>query len=160
MQKEASYSKKDPLLPGAYFGAVLGIGIRLWVSRSIFDLLLIVVCTTAAWFAAFHAAIHAQEEIGATLCTIAQQPVDVLKVNYAMALCGLIAGLVGSSLLSLSLFFINRASWEFPKWSQTILAGTIFGTLLELGVSDESLPIHVGSFLPLFSVGKSRKQPR
>ena len=48
-----------PLLPGIYFGMVLGLAIWFWVSRSPWKILAVLLSTVIAWVAAVFTAEHA-----------------------------------------------------------------------------------------------------
>ena len=48
-----------PLLPGIYFGMVLGLAIWFWVSRSAWKILTVLLSTVIAWVAAWFTAEHA-----------------------------------------------------------------------------------------------------
>lgn len=46
-----------PILPGLYFGLVLGAAIYLWTSRNALNVVAIVIVTVVAWIVAHHTAV-------------------------------------------------------------------------------------------------------
>jgi hypothetical protein len=53
-----------PVLPGIYFGLVLGLGVFCWITRRKSDLFTVLAVTTIAWFLAYQTARHVYEFIG------------------------------------------------------------------------------------------------
>ena len=75
-------------------------------------------------------------------------------INYVLALCGAFGGLVGSAILALAVSAISREFRSFESWARLTMCGTAAGVLLEFAVlpTEGRLPIHVGSYLPLYLV--------
>src|SRR5262245_8891388 len=88
-----------PLLPGVFFGTVLALAIWLWVSRSIFAIAVILLSTAVAWFAAEFTAEYAFFSIQKMLEEIAA-PGKLPMINFIFAVCGVLGGLVGSTILT------------------------------------------------------------
>jgi hypothetical protein len=78
------------------------------------------------------------------------------QVPYVLAMCEAIGGLVSSFVTGAGISFVSKWFYGGGNWARTILIGTITGTLLEsvldAGTAPRSLPVHVGSLLPLFLV--------
>jgi hypothetical protein len=66
------------------------------------------------------------------------------------AVCGVLGGFVGSATLASALALICKEFRAFENWARIVMPGTALGFLLELALKDETLPIHIGSLLPLF----------
>jgi hypothetical protein len=71
-------------------------------------------------------------------------------INFMLAVCGVLGGLVGSTVLTFGLSLVCKEFGAFEKWARVVMPGTALGILLELGLKDEKLPVHIGSMLPLF----------
>jgi hypothetical protein len=67
-----------------------------------------------------------------------------------LAVCGVLGGLVGSTILTFSLSLVCKEFGAFENWAHIVMPGTALGVLLELGAKDGKLPVHIGSILPLF----------
>jgi hypothetical protein len=146
-----------PILPGIYFGLVLSFGVFCWTSRRKSELLTVLVITTGAWILAFQTGRHVYEFIDSELVRIQKQTapdsvssVSSLDVNYVVALCGALAGLVGGFVTGAGIAFVSKEFYARGNWARTTLIGMVAGTLLEF--ANPFMPIHVGSFLPLFLV--------
>jgi hypothetical protein len=146
-----------PVLPGIYFGLVLGLGV-FWITRRKSDLFTVLAVTTIAWFLAYQTARHVYEFIDSELGRIQKQAapdsasvVLSFQVNYVLALCGALGGLVGSFLTGAGISFVSKEFYANGNWARTILIGMITGTLLEFA----SWGIGDSSFLPLFLVWQS-----
>src|SRR5262249_39826782 len=140
-----------PLLPGLFFGTVLALGIRLWVSRRIFAIAAILLSTVLAWFAAWITAEYAFFSIQKMLDEIAAAPGKVVPtINFVFAVCGVLGGLVGSTTLTFAFSLVCKEFGAFENWARVVMPGTALGVLLELLAKDDKLPVHVGSILPLF----------
>jgi hypothetical protein len=66
------------------------------------------------------------------------------------AVCGVVGGLVGSSIVALSFALISPEFKTFRNWASIVMAGTALGILLEFAESDNKVLLHIGSLLPLF----------
>src|SRR5215831_52351 len=106
-----------PLLPGVFFGTVLALAIWLWVSRSIFAIAVILLSTVLAWFAAEITAQHAFEAIQQMLQEIAA-PGKPLEINFMLAVCGVLGGLVGSTILTFGLSLVCKEFGAFENWAR------------------------------------------
>jgi hypothetical protein len=138
-----------PLLPGVFFGTVVALAISLWVSRSIFAITVILLSTTLAWLAAWTTAEYAFNSIQEVLREIAV-PGKTPTINFTLAVCGVLGGLVGSTTLTFALSLLCKEFGRFENWARIVMPGTALGVLLELLAKDDKLPVHIGSVLPLF----------
>jgi hypothetical protein len=153
-----------PVQPGIYFGLVLSFGVFCWITRRMSDLFTVLAVTTVAWILAHQTAHQMFEFIDGELVRIQKQvapdiaPIIPIapQVPYVLAMCGAIGGLVGSFVTSAGISFVSKGFYGGGNAARTILIGTITGTLLEsaldAGTAPRSLPVHVGSSLPLFLV--------
>ena len=146
-----------PIAPGIFFGLVMLVGVRAWVSRSIFDGAVVLLLSLVAWVAAVRTSILVYELIAEAISELTSSgPRRTLPrhVNYVLALCGAFGGLVGSSILALAVSAVSREFRSFENWARLTMCGTAAGVLLEFTVlpSEGRLPIHVGSYLPLYLV--------
>jgi hypothetical protein len=140
-----------PLLPGVFFGTVLALAIWLWVSRRIFAIGFILLSTVLAWFAADFTAQYAFASIGKMLDEIAAPgKIFPTTINFTLAVCGVLGGLVGSTTLTFGLALVCREFGAFENWARIVMPGTALGILLELAEKDDKLVVHVGTLLPLF----------
>jgi hypothetical protein len=139
------------LLPGIYFGIVLSLAIWFWVSRSALKILTVLLSTVIAWVAAKNTAEHAFEAIQEMLREIAA-PDKILPptINFVLATCGVLGGLVGSTILTFGLSFVCKEFGAFEKWARVVMPGTVLGILLELLEKDDKFALHLGTLLPLF----------
>ena len=142
-------SLNTPLLPGIYFGMVLGLAIWFWVSRSPLKILTVLLSTVIAWVAARITAEHAFEAIHQMLQEIAA-PGIFPKINFMFAVCGALGGLVGSTILTFGLSLVCKEFGAFENWARIVMPGTALGFLLELGEKDDKFALHLGTLLPLF----------
>jgi hypothetical protein len=138
-----------PVQPGLFFGTVLALAIWLWVSRRIFGIAAILVLTVVAWIAAAKTAEYALEYFGKMLEEIAA-PGKPRTINFLVAVCGVLGGLVGSTTLTFGLSLLCKEFGRFENWARIVMPGTALGVLLELVPKDDKLPVHIGSILPLF----------
>src|SRR5262249_49088202 len=92
-----------PPLPGVFFGTVLALAIWLWVSRRIFAIAVILLSTVFAWFAAWSTALYAFASIQKMLEEIAAPGKIFPTINFTLAVCGVLGGLVGSTTLTFAL---------------------------------------------------------
>jgi hypothetical protein len=143
-------SFKTPLLPGIYFGMVLGLAIWFWVSRNLLKILIVLLSTVIAWVAAYITAEHAFEAIGQMLKEIAAPDKIFPRINFVLAVCGVLGGLVGSTILTFGLSFVCKEFGAFEKWARVVMPGTVLGILLELLEKDDKFALHLGTLLPLF----------
>src|SRR6516164_3943043 len=125
-------SLNTPLLPGIYFGMVLGLAIWFWVSRSPLKIL------------------TALGEIDQMLKEIAAPGKIFPPIKFVLAVCGVLGGLVGSTILTFGLSLVCKEFGAFENWARIVMPGTALGVLLELLAKDDKLPVHIGSILPLF----------
>ena len=142
-------SLNTPLLPGIYFGMVLGLAIWFWVSRSPLKILTVLLSTVIAWVAARITAEHAFEAIHQMLQEIAA-PGIFPKINFMFAVCGVLGGLVGSTILTFGLSLVCKEFGAFENWARVVMPGTILGILLELAAEHDKFALHLGTLLPLF----------
>jgi hypothetical protein len=146
-----------PILPGIYFGLVLSFGVFCWTSKRRSELFTAVVITTVAWILAHQTGYQAYEFIDSELVRIQKQAapdstssVRGLDVNYVLALCGALGGLVGGFVTGAGIAFVSKEFYACGHWARTTVIGMIAGTLLEF--ANPFMQLHVGSFLPLFLV--------
>jgi hypothetical protein len=141
-----------PLLPGIYFGIVLGLAIWFWVSRSAWKILTVLLSTVIAWVAAKFTAEYAFGAIQQMLKEIAAPGNNFAfpVINFMGAVSGVLGGLVGSTTLTFALSVVCKEFGAFENWARIVMPGTALGVLLELGAKDDKLPVHIGSILPLF----------
>lgn len=148
---------KTPMLPAIWFGLVLCAGVALWSSRSPFTLVVVLVASGAAWFAAFEVTVHVHGSIEDQIISQSGAPApnfSVPVVNYLLGLCGMLGGLIGSTLLVIIVSGIVNSTRSVPFWTRTILTGTVAGLFLECLASRAAgdLFLHLDSLLPLFLV--------
>jgi hypothetical protein len=140
---------KTPLLPGIYFGIVLGLAIWFWVSRNALKILTVLFSTVIAWIAAKITAEYAFGEIEQMLKEIAA-PGKPQMINFMLAVCGVLGGLVGSTILTFGLSLVCKEFGAFENWARVVMPGTILGILLELAAEHDKFALHLGTLLPLF----------
>jgi len=128
---------------------VLGLAIWFWASRSALKILTVLLSTVIAWVAARITAEHAFEAIQQMLNEIAA-PGTFPKINFVLAVSGVLGGLVGSTILTFGLSLVCKEFGAFENWARIVMPGTALGVLLELLEKDDKLPVHIGSVLPLF----------
>ena|SRR2546430_6826649 len=85
-------SFKTPLLPGIYFGMVLGLAIWFWVSRNLLKILIVLLSTVIAWVAAYITAEHAFEAIEQMLKEIAAPDKIFPQINLCSPSAGCLEG--------------------------------------------------------------------
>jgi hypothetical protein len=146
-----------PMPPAIWFGLVLCTGVALWSSRSPIALVVILTASCVAWFAAVETTIQVHGSIEQQLTSQSGATVPNFKVpvvNYLSGLCGMLGGLIGSSVLVLVMSTVVSSIRAVPCWTRTILIGTVAGFFLEFleGRAEGGLFVHVGSLLPLFLV--------
>ena len=139
-----------PLLPGIYFGMVLGLAIWFWVSRSAWKILTVLLSTVIAWVAAKFTAEHAFGAIQQMLKEIAAPGNTFPTINFMFAVCGVLGGLVGSTILTFGLSLVCKEFGAFENWARVVMPGTALGFLLELAEKDDKFALHLGTLLPLF----------
>jgi hypothetical protein len=145
-------SLSTPLLPGIYFGMVLGLAIWFWVSRSPLKILTLLLSTVIAWAAARFTAEYAFGAIQQMLKEIAAPGNTFPTINFMFAVCGVLGGLVGSTILTFGLSLVCKEFGAFGNWARVVMPGTALGLLLELAEKDDKLALHLGTLLPLFLV--------
>src|SRR5262249_20257640 len=72
------------------------------------------------------------------------------KINFMFAVCGVLGGLVGSTILTFGLSLVCKEFGAFENWARVVMPGTVLGILLELSEKDDKLALHLGTLLPLF----------
>ncbi len=148
---------KTPMLPALWFGLVLCAGVALWSSRSPFTLVVVLVATGVAWYAAFEVTVHVHGSIADQIISQSGAPTpnfSVPVVNYLLGLCGMLGGLIGIAVLVVIVSAVVSSMRTVPSWTRTILIGTVAGLFLECLASRAAgeLFIHADSLLPLFLV--------
>jgi hypothetical protein len=147
-------------LAAIWFGLLLFCISVLWVSSSPFDLFALLVTSCVAWYVANRAgmALHdlMMEEIRNSIVSNGDVVKFIRTPIGLIAICGLLGGFIGSSVVVFGIALVRRDSARMSGWSQTILLGTLTGLLLECGLGQDekqtNTAIHIGSFLPLFLV--------
>jgi hypothetical protein len=71
-------------------------------------------------------------------------------INFMFAVCGVLGGLVGSTILTFGLSLVCKQFGAFENWARVVMPGTVLGILLELSEKDDKLALHLGTLLPLF----------
>ena len=137
-------------LPGIFFGTVLSLAVWLWVSRSAWKMLTVILSTVIAWVAAFFTAESAFDAIEQMLKEIAAPGSWFPTINFMLAVSGALGGLVGSTTLTFALSLVCKEFGAFENWARIVMPATALGVLLELFAKDDKLPVHIGSLLPLF----------
>jgi hypothetical protein len=135
---------KTPLLPGIFFGMVLGLAIWIWVSRSAWKILTVLLSTVIAWVAGSFTTQYAFEAIAQMLKEIAA-PGTSPTINFMYAVSGALGGLVGSTTLTFALSLVCKEFGAFENWARIVMPGTALGVLL-VGAKDDKLR----DILPLF----------
>jgi len=134
---------------------VLGLAIWFWVSRSAWKIITVLLSTVIAWLAANFTAEYAFVAIRQMLEEIAapgKLPMINLPpmINFTLAVCGVLGGLVGSTILTFGLSLVCKEFGAFENWARIVMPGTALGVLLELIAKDDKGPLDNGSTLPLF----------
>ena len=120
------------LLPGIYFGVVLCFGIWFWVSRSALKILTVLLFTVIAWVAVKSTAENAFEAIQQMLVEIAAPDKKAFPtINFMFAVCGVLGGLVGSTILTFGLSLVFKEFGALENWARVVMPGTVLGILLE-----------------------------
>jgi hypothetical protein len=143
------YLNTQPL-PGIYFGMVLGLAIWFWVSRSAWKIPTVLLSTVIAWVAAKFTAEYAFGAIQQMLKEIAAPGNTFPTINFMFAVCGVLGGLVGSTILTFGLSLVCKEFGAFENWARVVMPGTVLGILLELAAEDDKFALHLGTLLPLF----------
>ena len=73
-------------------------------------------------------------------------------INFTLAVCGVLGGLVGSATLTFALSLVCKEFGRFENWARVVMPGTVLGILLELLAKDDKFALHLGTLLPLFLV--------
>jgi hypothetical protein len=129
-----------PLLPAIYFGIAIGIGVHLWEKQGAIPLALVMIGIIISWTLAWRTAISVSD-------FLQQYPgADGRKFPFALAIAGMVAGLVGSLGTVISVSIASPDFREHSDWLRTIALGTVAGALLHFG--DEPW----GTYLPVFVV--------
>ena len=143
-------SLNTPLLPGIYFGIVIGLAIWFWASRNPLKILTVLLSTVIAWVAAHITAEYVFGEIEQMLKEIAAPGKILPPINFVLAVCGVLGGLVGSTILTFGLSLVCKEFGAFENWARVVMPGTALGFLLELAEGNDKLALHLGTLLPLF----------
>jgi hypothetical protein len=149
-----------PILPGIYFGLVLGLATYLWAGRDFPRTGIVVFFTIVAWIAAWRSTeyVHftitsAIRALSATAPTESDTVSESIWVSpnlpFLAGLCGLVGGLVGSSITVCGVSIAAPQLRTVPHWTRTLLIGMLLGSLLEMFVKS-SFPLHIGSDVPLY----------
>ena len=128
---------------------VLGLAIWFWVSRSPLKILTVLLSTVIAWVAAHATAEHAFGAIQQMLEEIAA-PGKLPMISFVFAVCGVLGGLVGSTILTFGLSLVCKEFGAFENWARVVMPGTVLGILLELAAEHDKFALHLGTLLPLF----------
>jgi hypothetical protein len=105
--------------------------------------------TVIAWVAAKITAEYAFGAIQQMLEEIAA-PGKIPTINFMLAVCGVLGGLVGSTILTFGLWLVCKEFGAFENWARVVMPGTVLGILLELLAKDDKFALHLGTLLPLF----------
>jgi hypothetical protein len=151
---------EKPLLPGVYFGLVMSFGVLVWVTSSKFEIFTVFIVTVVAWLLAQETAQRVHESliefIGPREAVAPANGDIYYGSNFVMAISGGVGGLVGAAVTVYGVSLAHTQFRNVHNWCKSILIGGVAGVLLELAapatLSEHSLPIHFGSFLPLFLV--------
>jgi len=115
--------------------------------------------TFVAWQAAVEATLSLHDSIAPQIRSVTPAAANGLDfsvpaVDYLWGLCGLVGGIIGSSVVVFAIAALLRSFRTSNCWAPPILLGTIAGFLLEFAEepTQGGLLIHVGSLLPLFLV--------
>jgi hypothetical protein len=124
---------------------VLGLAIWFWVSRSAWKILTVLLSTVIAWVAANFTAVHAFGAIQQMLEEIAapgKLPMIIpTMINFMFAVCGVLGGLVGSTILTFGLSLVCKEFGAFENWARIVMPGTALGVLLVGAKDDNILPL-------------------
>ena len=149
-----------PLLPGLYFGAVLGLATYLWTSKNAFNVVAVVIVSTAAWVVAHHTAVaiyrfheawahNLQDQYASYLAGLVDQyrallpktlPPDQMPASgagpkieypYTFAIGGVLAGLVGSAITAFGVSIVSPDFRTVENWIRTLAVGTVAGVVLQ-----------------------------
>jgi hypothetical protein len=114
------FSEKVPILPGVYFGLVVGAAVYFTERGSILRASLSLVVVICAWMIAFETALK-----------VYSAAKDVTAVyDAALLRAGPAAGLVGSAITVLGVSLVSPDFREPNAWLRTIAIGTVAGLLL------------------------------
>lgn len=127
-----------PLLPAIYFGIAIAIGVHLWEKQGAVPLALVMIGIIISWTLAWRTAISISDFVQQYSAT------DGRRFPYALAVGGMVAGLVGSLGTVIAVSIASPDFREHSDWLRTIALGTVAGVLLLFG--DEPW----GTYLPLF----------
>jgi hypothetical protein len=111
---------------------------------------LIFLSTVLAWFAAVKTGRYVDSMINQMVHEIAPADTLFVRINYTNAVCGVLGGLVGSSIVALSFAVMCKEFRAIQNWASIVIPGTALGFLLECAGSDNKILLHKGSLLPLF----------
>lgn len=150
-----------PILPGLYFGLVLGAAIYLWTSKNAFNVVAVLIITVVAWIVAHHMAVtvyryheawahHLQDQFAQHLAGVIDQYRDLLSKTvppdkmpeitaspprieypYTFAIGGILAGLVGSVITAFGVSMFSPDFRTVENWMRTLVIGTAAGVLLQ-----------------------------
>lgn len=150
-----------PILPGLYFGLVLGAAIYLWTSKNAFNVVAVLLITVVAWIVAHQTAVtvyrcheawahQLQDQFAQYLAGVIDQYRDLLaktvapdkmpdisaappriEYPYTLAIGGLLAGLVGSAVTAFGVSMFSADFRTVENWLRTLAIGTVAGVLLQ-----------------------------
>ena len=150
-----------PILPGLYFGLVLGVAIYLWTSKNAFHVVAVVIITVVAWIVAHNTAVtiyryhdawaqNLQDQFAQHLAGAIDQYRDLLSKTlppdkmpeisakpprieypYTLAIGGILAGLVGSAMTAFGVSLFSAEFRTVENWMRTVAIGTAAGVLLQ-----------------------------
>jgi hypothetical protein len=137
-----------PPLPGLFFGLVLAAATWLWASPNVVKSAHTFLFTLLAWILAVKASDYVRNVILREVAHAQSFWWDT--PNYINDISGVLGGLVGGSIVALSFAIICKEFRVVQNWASIVMPATVLGVLLECADSNDKLPIHIDSFLPLF----------
>jgi hypothetical protein len=121
-----------PMLPAAFFGIVIALGIYSWEARHPIPMLIVFVGVAIAWWCAYRLAVSLYDE----------------KNKTALIWIGAVSGFVGAALTSAALWIASEDFRKVANLTRTLIFGALAGTLLYF--IEGAGPIH--GLSPLFVV--------
>jgi serine/threonine protein kinase len=114
------------LLPGAYFGLVVCIGVHVWSNRSLFAAMFLLATAVLAWIVAYGGAFWTVRYL------IVERPgLEGLGNHQAFELGGLLGGFSGSLIIAIAVAVVVPGFRTPRNVARTVAAGTVFGLLLD-----------------------------
>lgn len=151
-----------PILPGLYFGIVIALATYAWAEKGAFRTIMVFVLTVVAWMLACRATMYIygtiDDEIHSMMVPQISDSTIVrrwpITPDYLLGLCGLVGGLVGSSITAFAVSMVAKQFRTMAHLTRTILIGTLLGFLLEMYLPNNTPTalslFHIESTLPLF----------